>query len=118
MTQLASAYMLSSLTELKNGKCKHILEKLGDLEQMVYKYLQAISAQSNNAMSSQDSEYPELTLVKANSNPRDNPGFGDPQRLLIPLPTNSGGTGKLHYVTPKNTKKAERILNDKLSHKY
>jgi hypothetical protein len=132
MTQLAAAYTYSSLAELKNGKCKHILEKLNEIEHMVYKYLQSISTQSKNALLSQDNEDAELTLTKDNSNPGNlgyaggNHGFagnlglgGDSQRLLIPLPVSGDrASNKLQYMTPKNTKKAERVLKDKLSHKY
>lgn len=116
MTQLAAAYMLSSLNELRAGRCKYILEKLSEIENIVYKYLETISAKTKSHTNLPENAEIEPILRKVNSNRGENTGYGD----LLGISGVAGlySSTKLQYITTRNTKRAESVLNDKLSHKY
>jgi len=116
MTQLAAAYMLSSLTELKSGRCKYILEKLSEIEHIVYKYLETLSAKSKSHTALPENAEFDLKLRKTNSNYGEKTGFGE--LLGISSAAAMSSSTKLQYITTRNTKRAESVLNDKLSHKY
>lgn len=115
MTHLAAAYMLSSLSELKAGRCKYILDKLNEIEHIVYKYLEALSAKVKSHTCLPENAEFDLKLRKTNSNIGENTGFGE--LLGVSGVAAMSSSSKLQFITTRNTKKAESVLNDKLSHK-
>jgi len=120
MTQLAAAFVFSPLVDLKAGKCKQILEKLDALENMVYKYLQAISAQiSVNTVAPEPGNI-EATMTNLSVPLSESFGIGSGTGSLakMSIPFTLGNMDKNPFKTPRSIKKAQSVLNNKLSHKY